>query len=49
MEIKHKDFIDMFPMPRQNSSWIRSLSIYGEGRTQVSLSLPTTIAPMAQD
>ena len=33
----------------QNSSWIMGLRIYGEGRTQIPLSSPTTIDSLAQD
>ena len=29
-----------------NSSWIMSLRIYGEGRTQIPLSSPATIGPL---
>ena len=50
VEIKHKDFIDVFPIILcQKSSWIIDLRIYGEGRTQIPLGSPTTIDPLAQD
>ena len=32
----------------QNSSWITGLIIYGEGRTQIPLSSPATIGPLAR-
>ena len=34
-------------MPCQNSSLIMGLRIYGEGRTQIPLSSPATIGPLA--
>ena len=44
-----KNFIGAAPvMPRQNSWWIMGLRIYGEGRTQISLSSPATIGPLAR-
>ena len=50
VEIKHKDFIDVVPiMPCHNSSWIMSWRFYGEKKTQIPLSSPTTINPLAQD
>ena len=49
VKIKHKDRIGTAPvMPCQNSSWITSLRIYGEGRTQIPLSSPTKIGPLAR-
>ena len=49
VEIKHKDLMDAVPlMPCQNSLWIMRLRIYGEGRTQVPLSSPATIGPLAR-
>ena len=46
VKIKHKDFIDAFPiMPCQYSSWIMGLRIYGEGKTQILLNSPATIVP----
>ena len=36
-------------IPCQNSSWIMDWKIYGEGRTQIPLSSPTTIDLLAQD
>ena len=49
VKIKHKAFIGAAPvMPCQNSSWIMGLRIYGEGRTQNSLSSPATIGPLAR-
>ena len=36
-------------MPCQNSSWIMDWRIYGEGRTQIPLSSPTTIVLLAQE
>ena len=43
VKIKHKDLTGAAPvMPCQNSSWITSLRIYGEGRTQIPLSSPVT-------
>ena len=48
VKIKHKDFIDAVPiMPCQSSSWI-GFGIYGEGRTQIPLSLAGTIGPLAR-
>ena len=47
VKIKHKDFIGAASiMPCQNSSWIMSLRIYGEGRIQISQSSPATIGPL---
>ena len=44
-----KLYIDVVQiMPRQNLSCIMGLKIYGEGRTQNSLSSIATIAPLAQ-
>ena len=49
MKIKQKDLIDAVPIiPCQNSSWIMGLRIYGEGRTQISLSWFATIGPSAR-
>ena len=46
-KIKHEDFIGDVPIiPCQNSSCIMGLRIYGEGITQVLLSLPATIGPL---
>ena len=46
---KHKDLIDAVPfMLCQNSSWIMGLRIYEERRTQIPLSSPTTIRPLAR-
>ena len=48
-EIKHKDFIDaVLIMPCQNSPWIMGLRIYGERRTQITLSSSTTIGPLTR-
>ena len=48
-ENKHNDLTGPAPvMPCQNSSWITSLRIYGEGRTQIHLSLHTTIGSLAR-
>ena len=48
-ENKHNDLTGPAPvMPCQNSSWITSLRIYGEGRTQIPLSSPATIGPLAR-
>ena len=38
-----------FILPCQNSLRIMGSRIYGEGKTQISLSLPTTVDPLAQD
>ena len=39
VKTKHKDFIDAaLIIPCQNLSWIMGLRIYGEERTQISLS-----------
>ena len=47
VKIKHKDFIGAFSIaPCENSSRIMGLTIYGEGRTQVPPSSPTTIGPL---
>ena len=49
-EIKHKVFIDVVPIIGcQNSSRMMGSGIYGEERTQFSLSSPSTIYPLAQD
>ena len=49
VKIKHKDFIGAAPiLPCQNSSWIMSLRIYGEGRSQITLCLLATIGPLAR-
>ena len=49
VKIKHKDLIGTAPvMPCQNSSWIPSLRIYGEGRTQIPLSSTAAIGPLAR-
>ena len=49
VKIKHKYFIGAAPvMPCQTSSWIMSLRIYGEGRTQISLSSPAMIGALAR-
>ena len=46
---KNKHLIGTAPViPCQNSSWITSLRIYGEGRTQIPMSLPATIGPLAR-
>ena len=43
---KHKDFIAAtLVVTCQNSSWIMGLRIYGEGRTQIPLSLPVRLVP----
>ena len=45
---KHEELNSTAPvMPCQNSLWIRSFRIYGEGRTQIALSLPATIGPLS--
>ena len=50
VEINHKEFIDVVPVILyQNSSWIMGSNIYGEGRTQIPLSLTTMINHLAQD
>ena len=50
VEIKHKEIRNVVSiMPCQNSLWIMGSRIYGEGRTQIPLSLPTMIDPLAQD
>ena len=47
VEIKHKDLLDMVPiMLCHNSLWIMGLRIYGEGKTQILLSSPTSIDPL---
>ena len=47
VEIKHKELLDMVPiMLCQNSLWIMGLRIYGEGKTQILLSSPTSIDPL---
>ena len=49
VKIKQKDFIGAAPvMPCQNSSRIMGLRFYGEGRTQIPLSSPATIDPLAR-
>ena len=49
VKIKQKDFIGVSPvMPCENSSWIMGLRIYGEGKTQIPLSSPTKIGPLAK-
>ena len=49
MKMKHKGFKDAVPiMHCQNSSWKMGPRIYGEGRTQILLSSPTTIGPSAR-
>ena len=49
VKIKYKDFIAAAPLiPCQNSSCVMDLRIYGEGRTQIPLSSPTTIRPLAR-
>ena len=49
VKIKHKDFIGAAPvMPCQDSWWIMGFRIYGEGRTQISLSSAATIGPLAR-
>ena len=41
--------IDAVPIvPCQNSSWIMSLRIYGEERTQIPITSPTTIGSLAR-
>ena len=48
-ENKHKYLTGPAPvMPCQNSSWITSLRIYGERRTQIPLSSPATKGPLAR-
>ena len=50
VKIKHKDLIGAAPvMPCQNALWIASLRIYREGRTQIPLSSPATIGPLARN
>ena len=49
LEIKHKDSIDVPIMPCQNSSWIMGSRIYEERRTQIPLSSPAGIDPLAKD
>ena len=47
VKITHKDFIGVVPIvPCENSSWIMGLRIYGEGKTQIPLSVPATIDPL---
>ena len=49
VKIKHKDFIGAAPvMPCQDSWWIMGFRIYGEGRTEISLSSAATIGPLAR-
>ena len=49
VKIKHKDFIGAAPvMPCQTSSWIMGLGIYEEGITQIPLSSPAMIGPLAR-
>ena len=49
VKIKQKDFIGAAPvMPCQNSSWIMGFRFYGEGRTQIPLSSPAPIDPLAR-
>ena len=49
VKIKHKDFKGSAPvMPCQNSFWIMGLRIYEEGRTQIPLSSPAMIGPLAR-
>ena len=49
VEIKDENFKNMVPfMPNQKSSWIMGSRIYGEERTQISLSSPATIAPLTR-
>ena len=49
VKIKHKDFVDAVPIiPRRNSLWIMGFRIYGERRTQILLSSPATIGPLAR-
>ena len=49
VKIKHKYFIGAAPVMRcQASSWIMGLRIYGEGRTQIPLSSPAMIGPLAR-
>ena len=48
-ENENKYFTDAVPiMPYQNSSLIMGLRIYREGITQISLSSPATIGPLAR-
>ena len=48
-EKKTTDFFGAAPvMPCQSKSWIKGLRIYGEERTQISLSLSATIGPLAR-
>ena len=49
MKIKQKHFIGVSPvMPFENSWWIMGLRIYGEEKTQIPLSSPTKICPLAK-
>ena len=49
VKMKHKEFIGAtLVMPCQASSWIMGLRIYGQGRTQILLSLPAMICPLAR-
>ena len=48
-ENKTQSLIGAAPVvPCQSSLWITSLKIYGEGRTQIPLSSPATIGPLAK-
>ena len=50
LKIKRKEFIDAVPiMTCENQLCIVGLSIYGEGRTQIPLSAPATIDPLARN
>ena len=49
VKIKHEDFIDAVPLtPCQNPTWIMGFRIYGEGRTQILLSSPTTVGSLVR-
>ena len=49
VKIKHEDFIDAVPLtPCQNQTWIMGFRIYGEGRTQILLSSPTTVGSLVR-
>ena len=49
IKTKQKDFFGSAPViPCQNSSSIMGLSIHRDGRTQISLSYPATIGPLAR-
>ena len=49
LKIKDKDFIGAAQvMSCQTSSWIMGLRMCGEGRTQIPLSSPAMIGPLAR-